>query len=60
MSASTDIDLAPDAAPLVDEQAARRLRGAQKAAVLLVALGKDKAGDVFKHLTDGEIEQLSL
>ncbi len=58
MSASTEIAVAPE--PIVDEQAARRLRGAQKAAVLLVALGKDKAGDVFKHLTDGEIEQLSL
>ncbi len=60
MSTSTDVELAAGAPPLIDEQAARRLRGSQKAAVLLVALGKEKAGEVFKHLTQGEIEQLSL
>lgn len=37
-----------------------RLRGRQKAAILLVALGPEKAAEVFKHLRDDEIESLSL
>src|SRR5437763_13384510 len=37
-----------------------RMTGPQKAAVLLVALGEDRAGEVFKHLSDGEVEALSL
>jgi flagellar motor switch protein FliG len=36
------------------------LEGRKKAAVLLVALGADKAAGVFKHLRDDEIEALSL
>jgi flagellar motor switch protein FliG len=36
------------------------LRGAQKAAVLLVAIGEEKAGKIFSQLTDGEVETLSL
>ncbi len=36
------------------------LKGKQKAAILLVALGQDVAADVFKHLKDEEIEQLTL
>jgi flagellar motor switch protein FliG len=39
---------------------AKSLRGSQKAAVLLVALGEDKAGEVFKHLGEHEVEALSL
>src|SRR5215210_6439385 len=37
-----------------------RLPGRQKAAVLLVSLGPDRAAEVFKHLKDEEIEALSL
>jgi flagellar motor switch protein FliG len=40
--------------------AERSLRGPQKAAVLLVALGEEKAGEVFKHLGEHEVEALSL
>ncbi len=36
------------------------LKGKQKAAILLVALGQEVAADVFKHLKDEEIEQLTL
>lgn len=36
------------------------LKGKQKAAVLLVALGQEIAAEVFKHLKDEEIEQLTL
>ena len=34
--------------------------GRKKAAVLLVALGSERAADVFRHLRDDEIEGLSL
>ncbi len=37
-----------------------KLPGREKAAVLLVSLGPERAGEVFKHLKDEEIEQLSL
>jgi len=36
------------------------LRGAQKAAILLVALGEERAGQIFKHLDENEVETLSL
>lgn len=48
---STDTALAPREA---------RLTGRQKAAVLLVSLGAQRASTVFKHLRESEIEQLSL
>ena len=44
----------PDDAPGI------HLTGQQKAAVILVLLGADLAAQVFEHLDDGEIEQLSL
>ena len=37
-----------------------RMAGRTKAAVLLIALGPEKAAEVFKHLRDDEIESLSL
>src|SRR3954451_17817078 len=37
-----------------------RLNGLRKAAVLLVTLGRDGASQVFKHLPDHDIEQLTL
>src|SRR5918995_4977679 len=36
------------------------LRGMQKSAVLMVALGEDKAAEIFKHLSQAEVEALSL
>src|SRR5690625_3223322 len=38
----------------------RELTGKQKAAILLISLGPDVSAQVYKHLTDEEIEQLSL
>ena len=40
--------------------AKQRLNGRKKAAVLLVALGPERAAEVFKHLHYDEIESLSL
>src|SRR4051812_35414201 len=37
-----------------------KLSGAQKAAVLLIALGEEGAGEVFRHLGEHEVEALSL
>src|SRR5919201_1658198 len=37
-----------------------KLKGKQKAAVLLVSLGAERAAQVFRHLREAEIEQLSL
>jgi flagellar motor switch protein FliG len=36
------------------------LTGLQKAAVLLIALGPEKSSNIFKHLKEDEIEQLTL
>ncbi|RDW19483.1 flagellar motor switch protein FliG [Oceanobacillus arenosus] len=36
------------------------LSGKQKAAILLISLGPDVSAQVYKHLTDEEIEKLSL
>jgi len=35
------------------------LKGRQRVAALLIALGPDKAGEVLKHLSDGEVQALS-
>src|SRR2546430_7035091 len=37
-----------------------KMRGRQKAAILLVALGPERAAQLFNHLHDEEIEALSL
>jgi flagellar motor switch protein FliG len=37
-----------------------RVAGKNKAAVLLVSLGPERAAEIFKHLRDDEIEELSL
>ena len=34
--------------------------GVQKAAILLITLGPDKAATIFKHLKEDEIEELTL
>ncbi len=36
------------------------MTGREKAAILLIALGKDTSAQVFKHLKEDEIEQLTL
>ena len=36
------------------------ISGVQKAAILLISLGPDKSSNVFKHLKEDEIEQLTL
>lgn len=36
------------------------ITGVQKAAILLIALGPDKSSNIFKHLKEDEIEQLTL
>src|SRR5919206_732660 len=36
------------------------LTGIQKAAVLLVAIGEERAGEIFRHLQESEVEALSL
>jgi flagellar motor switch protein FliG len=42
------------------EPRAKKLTGAQKAAVLVVALGEERAGEIFRHLDENEVEGLSL
>jgi flagellar motor switch protein FliG len=41
-------------------ETAKALTGIEKAAVLLVAIGEERAGEIFRHLGDSEIEALSL
>ncbi|MFP4016979.1 MAG: flagellar motor switch protein FliG, partial [Halanaerobiales bacterium] len=38
----------------------RKMKGKNKAAILLVALGPDLSAKIFKHLSDEEIEELTL
>ena len=40
--------------------AKEEITGVQKAAILLITLGPDKSANVFKHLKEDEIEQLTL
>ncbi len=40
--------------------AKEEITGLQKAAILLITLGPDKSANVFKHLKEDEIEQLTL
>jgi flagellar motor switch protein FliG len=44
----------------LEAPAAAGLTGRQKAAILLVSVGSERAADVFKHLTQDEIEALTL
>jgi flagellar motor switch protein FliG len=39
---------------------ANQLRSNEKVAVLLIALGKELSAQLFKHLTDDEIEQITM
>ena len=40
--------------------ASARISGRQKAAILLVSLGADASAQVFKHLRQDEIDELTL
>lgn len=40
--------------------ATEELSGVQKAAILLIALGPERSADLFKHLKEDEIEELTL
>ncbi|MCI9377043.1 MAG: flagellar motor switch protein FliG [Eubacterium sp.] len=42
------------------DMSSEELTGVQKAAVLLIALGPEKSADIFKHLKEDEIEELTL
>ena len=46
----------PDAAPV----SVKSMKGIEKAAALLVAIGEQRAGEIFKFLGDPEVEALSL
>lgn len=41
-------------------QREKELTGKEKAAILLISLGADVSAEVFKHLTENEIDQLTL
>jgi flagellar motor switch protein FliG len=51
---------APDTMQLGAPRKRSNLGGRQKAAVLLVSLGPDRAAEIFGHLNEDEIEALSL
>lgn len=38
----------------------KELTGKQKAAILLISLGPDISAEIYKHLTEEEIEKLTL
>ena len=50
---------APENSQLVPHLSAQ-LGGRQKAAILLVGLGSERAAEIFRHLTEEDIEALSL
>src|ERR1041384_8351369 len=52
---STELATQPERAP-----SKPGLRGVQKAAALLVAIGEQRAGEIFKYLGESEVEALSL
>ena len=56
-----DLVVQPDAAGSAEMlPSGTSLRGRQKAAVLLIALGAQNAAEVLKHLSEREVEALSL
>jgi flagellar motor switch protein FliG len=57
---SMELDTRPGAQPAAAVRAAAKLPGLSKAAVLMVSLGPEKAGHIFKHLNESEVEALSL
>lgn len=55
---STDVMSTTEVTNLPDDP--DDLTGAQKAATLLIALGVETASDVLRHLSDAEVEQVSI
>src|SRR3954462_1842996 len=53
---STDLATRPEEGTLTKSS----LKGIQKAAALLVAIGEQRAGEIFKYLGEAEVEALSL
>ncbi len=45
---------------MADEMSIENLGGLQKAAILLIALGPEMSSQIFKHLKEDEIEELTL
>ena len=45
---------------MADEMSIENLGGLQKAAILLIALGPEMSSQIFKHLKEEEIEELTL
>ena len=41
-------------------ESTKDLKGIEKAAILLVAIGEERASEIFRHLGDSEVEALSL
>ncbi|HWM07954.1 MAG TPA: flagellar motor switch protein FliG [Solirubrobacteraceae bacterium] len=41
-------------------ESTKGLKGIEKAAILLVAIGEERASEIFRHLGDSEVEALSL
>jgi flagellar motor switch protein FliG len=52
---STELATRPGSDP-----ATKSLRGIEKAAILLVAIGEERAGEIFRYLGESEVEALSL
>jgi len=48
------------AARPVASESTKALRGIEKAAILLVAIGEERASEIFRYLGDAEVEALSL
>ena len=44
---------------MADEMSIENLGGLQKAAILLIALGPEMSSQIFKHLKEEEIEELT-
>jgi flagellar motor switch protein FliG len=44
----------------VKSEQLRNLNGREKAAMLLITLGPERSAQIFKHLKEEEIEQLTL
>lgn len=58
--AADSVEPASDRPQLHLPTSAPKLAGLQKSAVLLVSLGPERAAEIFRHLRDEEIEELSL
>jgi len=57
ITADTLASVVPEGA---DDSRAAQLRGLEKAAVLMISLGEERAAEVFKHLSPSEAEALAL